>query len=243
MSETRRVAQCPAFVLHRRPYRETSLIVDLFTRDHGRVAVVARGGRGPRSSFRGALEPFQPLLAGWVARSELGTLTAAERAGTLGQPAGEDVFSAFYINELVLRLLRKEDPHPALFDAYRATLVTIAGGEAIERALRLFEKQLLEDLGYGLNTAVDVTTGETVSASESYVYHLESGPEPAQGSAYKSSGGELVLPGASLLSLHEERLDDADSLRDAKRLLRAALALYLDGRPLKVREVARAMRR
>ncbi|MEM9057059.1 MAG: DNA repair protein RecO [Pseudomonadota bacterium] len=239
MSETRRVTQCPAFVLHRRPYRETSLIVDLFTRDHGRVAAVARGGRGPRSAFRGALEPFQPVLAGWVARSELGTLTGAERAGAACAPSGADVFSGFYLNELVLRLLRKEDPHPALFDSYHGALLAISAGDGLERALRVFEKRLLEELGYGLNVSVDVATGEPVTAAGRYRYHLESGPEAAA----PGDDSGLVLTGASLLSLHEERLDDADSLRDARRLLRAALALYLDGKPLKVRDVVRAMRR
>lgn len=225
----------PAYILHQRPYRDTSLLLEVFSRDHGRFGLVARGARGPRSRIRGLLQPFQPLLLSWSGRAELGTLHSVEADGAAPRLTGTTLYSGFYLNELLMRLLQRLDPHPGLYAAYAEALDGLQT-EAL-RPLRLFEKRLLEALGYGLLLDCEADSGEPVDAGTEYVYALESGPARCAGAA---TGG-LRLSGRSLLSLAAEELADAQSLSDAKRLLRAALGLYLGDRELKTREVFAAV--
>jgi DNA repair protein RecO (recombination protein O) len=233
-----RVTMQAAYVLHHRPYRETSCLLELLTEAHGRVGAVARGARQARSRWRGLLQPFSPLLLSWSGRGELVTLTAAEAASPLLAIPAARLMSAYYVNELLLRLLGRGDPQRSVFVAYAGVLAQLAGTESEARALRLFEKRLLDALGYGLELARDTLTGTPLDPDRDYLYRLERGPQAAG-----VAEGALVLPGRSLLALGEERLDDAASLADARRLLQAALALYLGERPLKSREVGRAVRR
>lgn len=233
-----RVTLQPAFILHQRPFRDSSTLLELFTRDLGRIGLVARGARGGRSKLRGTLQAFCPLLVSWTSRGELGTLSGAELAGPSQTLTGTALFSAFYVNELLLRLLPRNDPHPELFDPY-AHVVRELGGHGGERALRLFEKRLLESLGYGLLLDSVADTGVRLEADALYDYHLERGPV----AAHECEPSGLQIAGSSLLSLHREELADPRTLSDAKRLLRAALALYLGERPLKTREILRRLRR
>jgi DNA repair protein RecO (recombination protein O) len=153
--------------------------------------------------------------------------------------AGDRLMSGFYANELLLKLLQKNDPHPALFDAYAILIERLyAPDHDPGRALRLFEKRLLDELGWGLNLEHEATSGEPLAPARSYRYGIEGGAEPVDGVAE----GTLIFCGASLLSLAREELDDTRSLADARRLLRAALDRLLDGRPLRTRDVAREMR-
>jgi DNA repair protein RecO (recombination protein O) len=232
-----RVSMQPGYVLHHRPYRETSALLELVTETHGRVGAIARGARQPASRWRGVLQPFTPLLLSWSGRGELVTLTGAEAASRPLPLAPERLMSAWYANELLLRLLARGDSQRGAFVAYANVLADLAGPGSEARALRLFEKRLLDALGYGLVLTHDAQTSEPVEAGQWYAYRLERGPLRAG-----VAEGGLVLPGSSLLALAEERLDDEAALADARRVLQAALGLYLGERPLKSREVGRAVR-
>ena len=233
-----RVSMQPAYVLHHRPYRETSSLLELLSEGHGRVGAVARGARHKSSKWRGLLQPFTPLLVSWSGRGDLVTLTAAEAASpALSMPPAR-AMSAWYANELLLRLLGRHDPHRTVFVHYATLLGELVAGGDEAHALRIFEKRLLDALGYGLALTHDALTGEPVVPHHSYAYRLERGPQRVG-----VAEGELVLAGRSLLALANERLVGDAALKDARRLLRAALDLYLGGRPLKTREVVRAVRR
>ena len=153
-----RVLLTRAFVLHQRPFRDTSLILDVFARDHGRVTLFAHGARGPRSRFT-ALQPFRALLLSWSGRGEAAALAGAEAASGVQRLPSEQLLSAFYLNELLLKLLTRHDPHPQLFDCYESTLSQLAAGEAPEAPLRQFEVRLLDYIGFGLNLGAEADTG------------------------------------------------------------------------------------
>jgi DNA repair protein RecO (recombination protein O) len=231
-----RISLQPAYILHQYPYRDTSLLVEILSRDFGRIGLVCRGARSARFRQRGLLQAFTPLLLSWVSRGELATHTGVEPAGSLLKPVGEALFSGFYLNELLLRLLQRQDPHPALFADYEAALGRLARGE-VQWCLRVFEKRLLDELGYGLLLDHEAETGRPLVPERHYLYRLELGPVPAAA----AGPDDLVFPGSSLLSLCHDELSDPESLRDAKRLTQAALSLYLGGRPLKTREVFRQL--
>lgn len=227
-----RIRLQPAFILHRRPYRETSLLVEAFTRDYGRKGLVARGARRPGSGLRGMLEPFRPLLLSWSGRGELASLNGAEGAG--GPPLeGRTLWSGFYLNELLQRLLARDDPHPDLFRAYASALARLQAGGNQETVLRGFERDLLDELGYGLLLEHEAEGGNPLNPDALYDYHLERGPVPL------APGGKARLPvrGRSLLALAADELDDPAVLREIKPLMRATLRLYLGDRPLKSREL------
>jgi DNA repair protein RecO (recombination protein O) len=233
-----RVELEPAFILHHRPFRDTSVLLEVFCRDHGRVGLVARGARGPRSRHKGMLQPFRPLLLSWQLRAELGTLTQVEAAGaTARPPTGGDVLLAlYYLNELLLRLTARLDPHRDLYGIYASSVQALLAGEAVAPALRRFEKRLLEALGYGPDLVRDAA-GRPVEAAASYRY------DPALGLAACRPDAAGALLGESLLALADDKLTSARALADARRLLRAALEVHLDGRPLKTRELLARLRR
>lgn len=233
-----RVCLEPGFVLHRRPYRETSLLVELLSRHHGRVGLVARGARRQRSVLRGLLEPFTPLLLDWDARGELGTLRSAERSEGGHAPLVAGVLPAgFYLNELLVRLLHRDDPHPVLFDDYAMTLAGLAAPGGVEPLLRVFEKRLLDSLGYGLVLRYEARSQRPVTAYGCYDYFAEEGPRPATGG--DPPPGAVRVAGRTLLALADEALDEPQSLREAKRLMRRALAPHLGERPLHSRTMFR----
>ena len=172
-----------AFVLHSYPFRETSLIIDVFSRSHGRLAIVARGARRPRSSLRGLLMNFQPLLLSWFGKGELRTLHGAEWQG--GQPhlQGTALMCGFYLNELLLNLLAHDDPHQQLFDYYRATLYRLAHETDHAGTLRCFERHLLQELGYALVLDREAGNGKAIQAELCYRYAVERGALPDDGDA------------------------------------------------------------
>jgi len=220
----------PAYLLQQRPYRETSRLLEIFCATHGRVGLVARGVRSARSKLRGVLQPFRPLLLSWRDSGELGTLTGAETNGAPLTLTGERVFHGWYLNELLLRLLQRRDPHAALYPLYAQALETLSGvgGEA---ALRRFEKRLLEQIGYGLQLP------ETLDANSRYRYDPEHGTEPATAHA------QGTVPGAALIALRDECFDAADTRSEVRRLLRTAIDRQLGGRELKTRRLLREIRR
>ena len=225
----------PGYILHHYPYRDTSLLLEVFTRHHGRVGLVARGARSGRSRLRGLLQVFSPLLLSWHARGEQGTLSGAETNGPVAVLPGKRIMSAYYLNELLLRMMTRNDPHPDLFTSYASAIDRLASGEAGEITLRMFEKSLLQELGYGLLLDQDAETGHSVNPDDLYEYKLEKGPVAVT----RSSAGGLCFNGRSLLALHRGELDDPASLRDARLLMRHAIALYTGKRPLRTREVLR----
>ncbi|HLA75156.1 MAG TPA: DNA repair protein RecO [Gammaproteobacteria bacterium] len=228
-----RVTLQPAYVLHQRPYRDTSSLIEVFTPSFGRVGIVAKGSRSAKSRMQGLLQPFQALLVSWSGRGELVTLTGCESGGPPRQLAGQVLVSGFYMSELLLRLLHRHDPHPVLFQAYSEALAALDQTNQQQRALRIFEKRLLQELGYALILDHQADTGEPLVADSVYNYELEKGPLPHD----TLNEHELTLHGRSLMSLANEELNDTLSLRESKRLTRAALALYLGGKPLHSRKL------
>ena len=224
----------PSFVLHVRPYRDSSALVEAFTAAHGRIGVVARGARSEKSRLRGMLQPFRRVLLSWSGRGELYTLIGAEEVGPVVRLAGEALISGFYVNELMMRLSHRGDANEQLFACYAATLQALSETGDPQSTLRVFEKRLLESLGYGLELRHD-TEGEALAADRSYGYVIELGPVPL------SSAGMEHIPvtGATLLALAEERFDNASSLRESKTLMRAILRYYLGSKPLHSRDLFR----
>jgi DNA repair protein RecO (recombination protein O) len=218
----------PSYILHARPYRESSLILEALSREQGRVGLVARGARGGRSRWRNALQPFRPLLLSWSQRGEMGTLTGADQVASPPPLAGESLFCGIYANELMMRFLQRSDPHPVLFDRYRELLGFLAAGESPQGPLRLFEKQLLESAGFGLQLAFEHGSERPIEAGGWYQYVPESGPvrrEPGK-------GDDALVSGAALLALQSGEVD-AGHQRELKRMMRRLIAHYLGDRPLK----------
>ena len=241
MSGVRRIELAESWVLHSRPFRETSLIVEAFSRDHGRVGLVARGGRRPRSAVGLAAQPFRRLLLSWSGRGELATLTAAENAphgGNHRPPGGNALLSAMYINELLIKLTRREDPHPELFDHYGAALAGLSAGRPMERVLRRFELDLLASLGFGLNLASDAE-GRPLAPETAYRYRMERGPEALPNGA--GGGRAASFSGAELLGIASGDFASPAVRQAARRLLSTAIDFYLEGRPLNTRRVFAAM--
>lgn len=220
-----------AYLLHRRPYRETSLLIEAFTASAGRIALIAKGARAGRKGHAAILQPFQPLLISWTLRGEVGTLTAVEPREQRVTLSGTALFSGFYLNELLMRLLARNDPHPELFDSYEKTLHLLSEPTQAEWSLRLFERDLLESLGYGLLLEQSVD-GRQIQPHINYCYHLEHGPAPV-GAQERC----LQVSGATLLALASGEMPSEQARRDAKRLMRAALGLYLGNKPLQSREL------
>jgi DNA repair protein RecO (recombination protein O) len=231
----------PAFVLHSYPYRETSLIVEAFTPGFGRVALVARGAKRPRSELRGLLQAFQPLALSWSGAAELKTLVKAEWRGGLPLPGGSALLCGFYLNELVLKMLAREDAHPALFAAYADALAALAAEQdaAMQAVvLRRFERRLLAELGYGLELTREAASHAPIDPAASYHYELERGARRL-GATAREPGGGPVVRGATLLALASDVYPDADVAAEAKRLMREVLDHYLEERHIASRRIVR----
>ena len=236
----RRDAQA-AFVLHTYAYRETSLIVEAFSADYGRVAMVARGAKRPRSETRGLLQAFQPLMLSWAGGGELKTLLKAEWAGGLPLPRGAALLCGFYLNELLLKLLAREDPHPALFRDYEDALAALSertGAAEQGAVLRRFELRLLAELGYALPLTHDADTGAAIEPAARYHYDFGRGPRALAGNVAREPGGRYVrVRGATLLGLAANDFPDAGTAAEAKRLMREVLDHYLEERRIFSRRV------
>ena len=227
----------PTFVLHAYAYKETSLIVEAFTRDHGRVGLVARGAKRPRSELRGLLQAFQPITVSYAGAGELKTLVKAEWRGGVPPPSGHALLSGFYVNELLLKLLPREDPHPGLWDDYEAALRTLAVaaapvGQAV--VLRRFEVGLLAALGYALPLTREAGGGAAIDPDARYHYAFDQGARPF---AAEPGARWPVVRGATLLALAESRYPDAETAAEAKRLMRDVLDHYLDSRRIESRRI------
>lgn len=233
-----RVQHEPGYVLHHRPYRDSSQILDILTRDHGRIAVVARGSRGAKSRLAGVLRPFLPLRVSWVAKSDLGTLTGAEAAGRPAALQGDALLSAYYVNELVMHFLLRHDPQPEIYDLYAGAVAGLATSRNVAGALRHFELDFLGLLGYAVGVAQTAGTHDDVDGKQYYEFRVEQGPVPV-----KRDSGDLVFDGATLLAIGARRFDDEDVLRAANRLMRHVIQYHLGGKELRTRKVLRDVHR
>jgi len=230
-AQRQRIDGAAAYLLHAYPYSETSLILEVFARDHGRLAMLARGARRPRSALRGVLHAFQPLELGWFGGGEVKTLAKAEWLGGISLLRGEGLLLGYYLNELLLKLLPREDAHAVLFDAYASALAALSRGATETAELRRFEKTLLRELGYGLVLDRDAH-GQSVDAGRSYRYQVERGAVAADA----TESGQAIS-GRTLLDLAEDNYADARCLAESKQLMRYLLAHYLAGQQLQTRRV------
>ncbi|WP_261834006.1 DNA repair protein RecO [Vibrio ishigakensis] len=219
------------FVLHRRPYTESSLILDVFSEDYGRVTILSKGGRSKRSPLKGALQPFTPLLLKWGGGGSMKTLRQAEPI-SLGLPlSGVNLYSAMYVNEILARVTAHEVPYPELFIDYLHALTELAQATNPEPALRRFELALLSALGYGVDFMHCSGTGEPVDPKMTYRYREQ------QGFIASVRKDNLTFSGEELIAIAERRFTTPAQLSAAKRFTRIALKPYLGGKPLKSREL------
>lgn len=225
----------PAYVLHTYPFRETSLIVEVFSRDFGRMALLARGARRPRSAIRGLLMAFQPIEIGWAGKGDVLTLMKAEWQGGLPLLVGDAIFCGYYLNELMMHLLPREDPHERLFTHYAEMLARLAidpSGRVSEAHLRSFEKALLQELGYGLTLSHDCE-GNAIVPTAYYTYRMEQGPFRIE----HADAAAQVFSGKTLLDLEVDDFSDSRSRLEAKQLMRTLMAYYLAGKELETRKI------
>jgi DNA repair protein RecO (recombination protein O) len=227
-----RVTSQPGFVLHSYPYKETSLIVDVLTRDYGRIALIAKGAKRPHSQLRGVLQTFQPLSISWSGKAEVRTLTVAEWIGGLLPLEKSALLCGFYLNELLVKLLARDDPHPALFDHYVATLNQLAHNESAPIVLRMFERALLKEIGVGGDFTVCAASREPVDAAKMYVVDPERGPRFPH-----PSDDTPRVSGKTLLDMEREDYTDSTTQMQSKFLMRFLLAHHLGGVPLNTRQI------
>ena len=240
---TQRISNEPAYVLHRYDWSESSLILDVFTRQYGRVALVARGAKKPSSSFRPILLPMQLLHVAFGGDAEIRNLKSAEWQGGHGMPTGDALLAGYYLNELLMRLLARDDPHPALFDAYAATVQLLADQnvDMLQIALRAFELRLLRDIGLLPSLDTETATLHTLQADTRYVLVAEAGLRQAHGDDRAS------LPGTQWLALHAALGGQADfsdtvraclpGLNELRLQLRALLHYHCGVKVLKTRQM------
>lgn len=233
-----RVQDQPAYILHHRPFRDTSQIIDIISRDYGRISLVSRGSRAPKSRIKSILQSFTPLLLSWSGKGEMPTLVSAETQASKIKPlTGKALPSAFYVNEVLIKLVHKHDENADIYYLYESIIQLLANGRDIEPVLRMFEKNLLELLGFGLNLLTNADSGKPVLADREYAYYLEFGPVELV--SVNDDSFITKLSGASLIDLFNNSLESEQSLKDAKRLMRSILNYYLQGKPIKSRELFR----
>ncbi|WP_206999652.1 DNA repair protein RecO [Trinickia mobilis] len=232
-----RISEQPAFVLHSYPYRETSLIIDVFSRDHGRLALVAKGAKRPHSALRGVLQTFQPLAMSWSGKSEMRTLTGAEWVGGMLPLTGDALLCGFYVNELLVKFCAREDPHPQLFHHYVVTLTRLAHDEPPVQVLRSFERVLLRETGFAM--ALDRTVArKAVDPDGRYVFDPERGVRDASGElASQWPAHWPVISGQTLLDMERDDYHRAQTVAQSKTLMRFLLNTYLGGTPLATRQI------
>jgi DNA repair protein RecO (recombination protein O) len=234
----RRILHAPAWLLHHRPFRDSSQLLDILSRDHGRLTLVARGSRGVKSRLRGILRPFMPLQVSWLIRSDLGTLTGAEMNGPPMSLGGDALLAGYYVNELLLNLLHRHDPQPEIFVAYEHAVHGLAGRSDIAACLREFEMALLRILGYALILDHEAHCRELLEPAASYEYRVEQGPVRVQ-----RESGQHTYSGEVLMAILRQEFSNPAVLLAAGRLLKDVIAFHLGGRELKSRKVLLQLRR
>jgi len=242
-SQYQRIHLQPAYILHTKDFQNTSLLIDVFTLNHGRIRVVAKGAKRLKSAFSGKLQLFAPLLISWSGKSDLYTLTDVDSTNAQNSSylngqlhlRGASLLSAYYINELILRFMTLEDPHPELFYYYVDALEKLILKQNVESVLRVFEKWLLHESGYSLVLTHDTQSGEAVDENSNYHYLVDDGPVLVQQQDTVASNGLFVVAGSTLLDLERGIFRDAESLKQAKQLMRIIISGHLGDKPLKTR--------
>ncbi len=231
-AQEQRIVGQPGFVLHSYPYKETSLIVDFLSRDYGRIALVAKGAKRPHSKLRGVLQTFQPLTVNWSGKSEVRTLIAAEWVGGLPPLEKSALLCGFYLNELLVKLIARDDPHPELFDHYVATLNRLAHDEAPPIVLRQFERALLKAGGVAADLTHCTASRSLVMPERQYVV------DPQQGTRLARAADTWPrVSGKTLLDMEREDYSDSATQTQSKFLMRFLLAHHLGGVPLNTRQI------
>lgn len=233
----KRVDLAEAYVLHTVPFRETSLLVDAFTAEHGRLTLAARGARRPASALRGVLMPFQRVSLSWFGRGEVRTLHQAEWQSLTPGLSGRALICGFYLNELLVRLLPRDDPHPGLFEAYVEALARLPLAEPFDAVLRPFELRVLAELGYGIDLEREAGGETPVVEDGVYRYRLEHGLVPDTASTRGGREAGVEVSGASLRAMAVGDYEAESTRREARRLLRTVLGNYLGDKPLLSREL------
>ncbi len=231
-----RVDNQPAYVLHSFPYKDSSSLVDYLTRDFGRVRMVVKGARRSKSRMREALQPFQPLHISWRGKGELKTLAAAETVSLNPFLQGRTLWCGLYLNELVMRLLPQWDSHPRLFAYYQFSVSTLSDLDTQESVLRIFERRLLEELGFAVSYTHAVNSEEAIESHRYYCFNPEQGFALVQEGAEKTHQ-QVCYPGDSILAIAEDDYNDGRTKQIAKRLMRVAFAPHLGHKPLQSREL------
>ncbi|MBU6468276.1 MAG: DNA repair protein RecO [Betaproteobacteria bacterium] len=221
------------FVLHTVPWRETSQIVEVITAQYGRIPLIAKGSKRPRSPIRGLLMPFQPLKLSWSGSNELRTLRNAEWVGGIPQLTGENIFCGFYLNELLIKLLPRDDPHEDLFEKYYTTVFSLAKNETIEPLLRSFELTLLKELGFSPSLSHDGNTHQEIRKEQYYCFDLERGMIEVSSSNEK----RLQFLGKTLIDLNNNDFTDTKTLFESKILMRLLLNQCLGDNDLQTRRI------
>jgi len=235
--QSHRVSLQSAFILHGRDFRDSSRLLDVFTLDYGRVTLVAKGARSARSKLQGVLEPFTPLIISWSGKGDVQTLTGAESVKSEIDLSGKQIMCAYYINELLQRLMTVHDPHPELFEIYQTTLARFKH-EDEEIILRRFEKNLLTEIGYGLNLNIESESGVSIVKNENYYYDIEKGPVSIkQNNLNNESNGEFIISGQTLFDMSVDKFSSSRNQKEAKKLMRIILNHYLGDKPLKTRSL------
>jgi DNA repair protein RecO (recombination protein O) len=227
-----RVHTQPAFVLHSYPYKETSLIIDVFTRDYGRIHLLAKGAKRPHSQLRGVLQSFQPLTLSWSGKSELQTLTKAEWVGGMRPLEKNTLLCGFYLNEIIIKLIHRHEPHPLLFDEYIRTIHGLAHNDSTMTALRQFELTLLKAAGYVGDLSLCRQKNALVCPDELYAVDPEAGARPA-----KENEQGVTVHGKTLLDLEVGDYSDLSTQQQSKQLMRALLTHHLQGIPIHTRQI------
>lgn len=239
VSSKQRIQDEPSFVLHSYPFRETSLVLEVLSRQYGRIPLVARGARRPRSALRGLLMGFQPLTLSWFGKHELRTLHSAEWQGGQPQLQGTALLCGFYLNELLLNLMARDDPHELLFDYYQQTLQRLAQEEDHAFTLRCFEKHMLQELGYALRLDTEAGSGQPIMPNQTYRYILERGAVVETADAAQG----MPVAGKTLLDMAADDYRDVNSARQSKQLMRMLLDHHLAGKTLHTRELMRDLQK
>ncbi len=229
-----RIQLQPAYVLHSRPFQNSSLLLDLFCLEHGRIRAIAKGARSEKSKYRAHLQLFHPILVSYSGKGEVKTVTNVEASTSAIRLEGEGLFSGLYLNELLTRLLHLHVEHGELFRAYQEALLGLQAGSVVEPVLRQFELALLAELGYAINLEEDCRSHDAIVAEALYRFTPDVGFERAQ---QNGEGGSKLFSGAHIIALRKGELQDGEAARSAKRLLRAAINAHLGDKPLNSRSL------
>ncbi|MEE9551914.1 MAG: DNA repair protein RecO [Gammaproteobacteria bacterium] len=231
-----KVAPHPCFILHQRPYRESSLLLDVFSRDYGRVSLIAKGAKRQKSKVTGLLQIYQRLSMAWQGKNDLMTLISVESDADICLLSNRGLIAGFYLNELIMRLLHHHESHLDLFMAYDKALEELVNVDLEQAVLRKFEKKLLQSLGYGLILDHDVQSGDAINKDGEYYYQADYGPMFAK----PSRSDYIRISGKTLIALNGECITTAEALRESKHLMRYVLSRHLGGKPLASRKLFQA---